>query len=140
MDQIEINNPFAKEIPDELIREVLEDAIRGLRKDNKIPKKKAIQISVALVSDKDIAKLNKKYRQEDNSTDVLSFSHLHHQSRYPGEIILSPKIIRKYAEEDGEKFEKELKKNIVHGLLHIIGQEHGEKMSGLQKTLLKDIK
>jgi len=138
-DQFEINNPFAKKIPDENIRSVLEQVTRKTRKEKILGRKTKLQVSVALVSKKDITKLNKQYRKKEGSTDVLSFCYDKSDSMIVGEIVLSPKVIEIYAREDEEAFDSEIEKNLVHGLLHILGFEHGEKMFTLQEDLLEDL-
>ncbi len=137
MDKIEINNPFSDEIDDEVIQGILRSALQGLRDDGWLEKRKDMNISVALVEEEDIAKLNKQHREKEGSTDVLSFCYDDSDSQISGEIVLSPEVIKDYAKKDEKEFENELKKNIIHGLLHILGYEHGEKMFGLQNDLMK---
>lgn len=114
---------------------------------NKIPLKAAKNLSIVFVSSAEIKKLNKKYRGEDKSTDVLSFGcvpcfMLHAPPEYLGEIVICPEVVKKNAKEFGVTFKKELAKMLIHGILHIFGYEHeaskvkAEKMNKKQDYYL----
>jgi probable rRNA maturation factor len=78
-----------------------------------------LDLSVALVSDARIRKLNKEYRQKDQVTDVLSFP----DDDGLGELILAPAQIRRQAPDSHNTFEQELVFMLVHGLYHLLGFE-----------------
>ena len=99
--------------------------------------KKNIAISLAIVSEKEIQKLNKKYRKIDKPTDVLSFAECasakelkrwKEQELFLGEIILCYDDIRKYAVKERLKLKKEVAKVFAHGLLHLLGFQHGKNL------------
>lgn len=136
LDKIEINNPFRKEIEDDFIRQALSWAINKLRETGMIVSGR-MEISVALVGEEEMAKLNKLYRKKESSTDVLSFCYNENKDEIEGEIVLSPKVIKCYAREDKKEFKAEFKKNLIHGLLHILGMKHGKKMFSWQEKLSK---
>lgn len=100
---------------------------------------KEIQFSVAVVSEEEIQRLNRDYRKDDRPTDVLSFLYEDDENQLNGEIIVCPKVIENYAQQDGSEYKQELKKNLVHGFLHNLGYEHGDEMFGLQEEVLKAI-
>jgi len=83
----------------------------------------ANELSIALVDDKEIQSLNKKFRNKNKATNVLSF-----QSNGPtpilGEIILSYETLKKEAEELFIPFEHHLIHMMVHGFLHLQGFDH----------------
>jgi probable rRNA maturation factor len=56
-----------------------------------------------------------------------------------GELILCYDDIRQYADKEGVKVKKELAKVISHGILHLLGFEHGERMFSLQKEVAEKI-
>ncbi|WP_154061609.1 rRNA maturation RNase YbeY [Buchnera aphidicola] len=101
----------------------------------KIFKKNKVEITIRLVSIKEITYLNKKYRKKNVPTNVLSFPsteniNIKHQfSNYIGDIILSPNYINKEA--------LLLKKNrlehwahiIIHSALHLLHYTHKNKKS-----------
>ena len=77
------------------------------------------ELNIALASDEEVRRLNRRYRRRDTSTDVLSFDY--------GEIIISYATAKKQAKSYGHSLEKELGKLVVHGVLHILGFDHETK-------------
>ena len=81
------------------------------------------ELSIALVDDKEIQFLNKKFRDKNKATNVLSFP-----SNGPapilGEIILSYETLKKEAEELLIPFKHHLIHMLVHGFLHLQGFDH----------------
>ena len=72
--------------------------------------------------------LNRTYRGIDRTTDVLSFP----QSEGPdfsilGDIIISVDTARRNAKTHGITLKMELKKLIIHGILHLLGYDHKKK-------------
>lgn len=135
---VEIVNHIDKKL-DETIEKVLLDCDTYLRGKNIIPEAKEVQLSVAVVEPVEIQRLNKDYRQQDQPTDVLSFMYENDEIHLNGEIIICPKVIEDYVQEDGTEFLPEVKKNLIHGFLHNLGYEHGEHMFSLQQDVLKSI-
>jgi len=104
--------------------------------------KKNISISVALVDEKEIKKLNRIYRKKDTVTDILSFAEYKNIAAirknkeatiFLGELVLCYNDIRKFAEKNKINFKKELAEVISHGVLHLVGLKHGRKMFAIQK-------
>ncbi|MEK7626999.1 MAG: rRNA maturation RNase YbeY [Patescibacteria group bacterium] len=91
-----------------------------------------IKIDLNIVFARNIAKINKKYRKINDSTDVLSFSYINDRDFvnsskniiYLGEIFIAPDVIKKNAEKYETVFEQELSRVLIHGLLHLFGYEH----------------
>lgn len=109
-----------------------------------VPKKKG-DLNVIFIDDPYIHGLNKKYRNCDRPTDVLSFSYLNFislkESGLIGEIYISVPTAVKQAKEYKHSLTDELKKLFVHGLLHIFGYEHDtdevyKKMAGMEEKIL----
>ena len=113
---------------------------------------KTLELSVALVGEKEIQALNGQYRKKDSPTDVLSFcehasteeicieSAKNKQERiFLGELILCPDYIKRNADEDGESLEYALIYITAHGILHLLGFDHGKKMFDLQKKVADDL-
>ena len=136
METIEINNPFESEISSELIKRAAKGAIAFL-KDSKIVNNDCdFELSIALVGKEKIAEINQKYREKSESTDVLSFCYDNDSDNINGEIILCPEEIEKNAKNDRIETEMGFSKNVVHGILHIVGFEHGQEMSSIQNKML----
>jgi probable rRNA maturation factor len=71
------------------------------------------EVSVALVSDRQIAKLHQRFLNEPGPTDVITFQH--------GEIVISAATARRQARAFRTSMELELRLYLVHGLLHLGG-------------------
>lgn len=94
-----------------------------------------------------IAGLNNEYRGKDGPTDVLSFSlgewyESESGRRYmAGDVVLCPPVLVRNAAEFGVTEEEELRRLIIHGILHLSGMDHatndaGEPMLERQESLL----
>ena len=91
-------------------------------------------ISVSLVDNKFIHKINKEYRGIDRPTDVISFAFLDNEDRDAlykskepvcvGDIYISVEKAKEQAEEYGHSISRELSFLFVHGLLHLLGYDH----------------
>ena len=119
---MEINNQVKARIDLKFIRGVLNKTLKKL--------KKRVNLSVALVDNKTIRRLNKKYRKKDRVTDVLSFDY--------GEIIICYPKAKKQAQKLGHSIKEELKILLIHGLLHLLGHEHKTRQQRLKMKKLED--
>jgi len=93
-----------------------------------VPEAEGRHFSVALVSDKRMADLNKLFRGKDSTTDVLSFPNEPEEfdpdQKNLGDVVISVEQANRQAEENGLSLEMELKQLILHGLLHLCGYDH----------------
>lgn len=83
------------------------------------------EVNVVFVKEEYIQELNMEYRDIQAPTDVLSFNI--DEERKGGEIYISPEYV--YRNFQGESFEEEILRLIVHGTLHILGYDHTESMN-----------
>lgn len=104
------------------------------------------KINLILTTDKNLQKLNKRYRGRDKATDVLSFNleKLPLPSEAFGEIYISVETSKRQAIEYGTTWGEEFLRLICHGLLHLLGYDHvkaGErrKMEKREKHFLKSL-
>jgi len=148
MIKFEINQKIGQKINRKKLDKIIKKANQILRL------KKDYSFSLAIVSDKEIKKLNKIYRKKDKSTDVLSFSFAESKSKdfKPknkiidlGEIIISFQTAQKQAREAGYLIENEICRLLVHGLLHLFGYNHIKKgdskiMEKLESKILAESK
>ena len=92
-------------------------------------------VSVSIVDNRYIHKINKKYRHIDRPTDVISFAFLDVENNYdkilfsPGPVVLGDIYIslekaKEQATEYGHSLHRELSFLFVHGLLHLLGYDH----------------
>ena len=91
------------------------------------------EVSVTLCDNEEIRELNKKFRNIDRATDVLSFplfdddgmdAHVEELDCMLGDIVLSLERARGQAEEFGHSFEREVAFLTVHSTLHLLGYDH----------------
>ncbi|MDR2636456.1 MAG: rRNA maturation RNase YbeY [Mycoplasmataceae bacterium] len=94
--------------------------------------KKEIFFEVNIVSDNKIRSLNKKYRNIDKVTDVLSFSI--NNSQLIGEIF----IAYQYAKKQNKNEIYEICLLFTHGLLHLLGYDHNNKINTKQMFDLQE--
>ena len=100
-------------------------------------KKKNHEFSILLTNDKEMKKLNNKFRQKNKTTDVLSFPiKIKNKKRlYVGDIAISFEIIKDRSKDTN--FFLEFDKMWIHGYLHLVGFDH-KKTSDFQKMLRKE--
>lgn len=79
-------------------------------------------ISVALVSQGEIKRLNKVYRHQDKITDVLSFNL--NSKQLLGEIVICLDKAKEQAQAKKQTLKSELQLLTVHGILHLLGYDH----------------
>ena len=126
---------------------------KKLKKISKIVKffnGKNITFTILLTSSLNMKKLNKKFRNQNKSTDVLSFPFLSSNNLkfskqkkfYIGDVATSYEIISSRSKKNN--FLLEFDKAWVHGLLHLIGYDHiknsdFKKMYKIEKGILNSI-
>ena len=84
-------------------------------------------VNVVFIDEKEMQTLNSEYRKKDDVTDVLSFNL--DTEGFLGEIYICPKYVKKTV----EKYEEEIIRLIVHGILHLLGFEHKTKLDNISK-------
>jgi len=85
---------------------------------------RSAEISVAVVTDAEIAELNRRYLGRDEPTDVLAFTlDRDDEGGVSGEIVVSAETARRCAAEYHVDPRGELMLYILHGLLHLLGYE-----------------
>ena len=72
------------------------------------------------VDDKEILEMNKKFLKHDYYTDVITFGDIK-DKKISGDIAISIERVLDNSKTYGVEFEDELKRVMVHGLLHIMG-------------------
>ena len=118
---------------------------------DKFFKKKTYNFNIQLSGTKDIKYLNKKFRNKNKSTDILSFPYqtkkelkkllINNSKIYLGDIIIN---FKKMNTSSKNLFKDHLNMLWIHGLVHLFGYEHKEndnfkKMQIIEKKFLKKI-
>ena len=120
---------------EKVISKVLEECF----KEEKLTDSK-LYITITLTTPENIRKINKKYRNIDKETDVLSFpmfqkDELDEKIKNKdflyedvlGDIVISIDKVERQAKEYGHSFERELSYMVVHGFYHLMGYDHIEE-------------
>lgn len=103
-------------------------------------KKDGWELSILFCDDRFIQQLNKDFREIDSPTDILSFED---GTEYEdeegtwysaGDIAISLETFAKNAEEFGVSLDNELKRLLIHGILHLSGMDHGEAHIAKDRT------
>jgi probable rRNA maturation factor len=81
------------------------------------PARAAGAVTIALVTDTHMRRLNRQYRRKDYATDVLTFA----ETR---DIVIAKGVARRQAREHGHSEAVELRVLSLHGLLHLLGYDH----------------
>jgi len=68
-----------------------------------------------------LAKLNKKYLNHDSYTDIITFDYSAPNGPVVGEIYISIPRVMENSKQFKQPFDRELRRVVVHGLLHILG-------------------
>jgi probable rRNA maturation factor len=103
-------------------------------------------ISIAIVDDAQIRKLNKQFLNQDRPTDCLSFnlSDKKTNSAKSFELVVNAEMAVRQAKLRGHSSEAELALYITHGLLHNLGfddstQSQAEKMHNIEDEILQQL-
>ncbi|MBC2851595.1 rRNA maturation RNase YbeY [Cetobacterium sp. 8H] len=120
--EIEGYDEFLKEEEvKEYINEVLNDEFES---------EKPVYLSVALVGNEDIQRINRDFRDKDQPTDVISFAY-HETEDYMigpydtlGDIIISLERVEEQCKEYNHSFRREFFYVLTHGMLHLLGYDH----------------
>lgn len=106
---------------------------------------RTVTLDVACVSDTEILKLNQSYRKKSQPTDILSFGMFETREAVRtipkpdlielGQLVLSPSFIVRSAKEDGVSWKREFTYVFSHGVLHLVGFDHEEKMFEIQDVV-----
>ena len=125
------------------LRERAERMLRALRMGG-------AELSLVLVGDAEIRRLNRRYRGLDRPTDVLSFP-MHGRSRprwgtfLLGDVVISVEMVRRQARADGVPMIAVGERLLIHGLLHLLGYDHEvseaepERMARRERSLTASI-
>lgn len=91
-------------------------------------------VSILLCGDARITDLNRTYRGLDRPTDVLSFPR-GDTGALSGDIAISLESLARNAAAYGVSRNEELKRLVIHGLLHLAGMDHGRGQGGAMLRL-----
>lgn len=106
-------------------------------------------VSIAMVPESQMKKLNAQYRGKSKPTDVLSFEQPQPKGprgiRFLGDLVICDPVLRKQARGHKHSVDTEAAVLLVHGLLHLLGYDHEKsaaqerKMTAIESKLLRKI-
>jgi probable rRNA maturation factor len=146
---IEVCNESGVTVDESLIASVARHALDAMHVNP------AAELSILAVTTEVMSELHERWMDEPGPTDVMSFpmDELTEESRRPdapdmgpallGDIVLCPEFAKAQARQAGHTLSDELHLLTVHGVLHLLGYDHGEpdeerEMFALQNKLLTD--
>jgi len=109
------------------------------------------ELSLELIGDRRMQRLNLEYRKQSRTTDVLAFSAreanvpkgLSCRTNLLGDVVISLPTAVRQAKEVGRSVNEELATLLVHGVLHLLGYDHernvreAERMSRRERVVLR---
>ena len=126
----------------------IENKVNKINCNLKKYKKKTIFCTLLLSGNNEIKRLNKKFRNKNKHTDVLSFP-FHQKIKntkevYLGDIIISFNHMNKPRNLDNYFFKKKVIKIFIHGFLHLLGFDHikekdYKKMFNQEQKILRSV-
>jgi len=122
------NENYKKEYPSKEIRAFLCKVLKEVGLNN-------VEFSVSFISEDHIHNLNLQYRNIDRSTDILSFAVEDGEDdfnfivspeakRNIGDMLICPEVLKSNAQYFNVKEDEELKRLLIHGVLHLSGENH----------------
>ena len=98
-------------------------------------------IVVLLTDDAGVQDLNKRFRDKDRPTNVLSFPAAESAFPHLGDVVLGHAYCAAEAETQGKSLSDHLSHLVVHGVLHLLGRDHeddaeAEEMEAEEREIL----
>ena len=82
------------------------------------------EVQVLLTSDAELKRLNRQFRGKNKATDVLSFPAFEQAGELAGDLAISLETAARQAAEHGHSLRDEVRILLLHGLLHLAGEDH----------------
>ena len=99
-------------------------------------------INLKILTDEDIKELNKKFRNKNTTTNVLSFSNEDVSKSITGnlgDIAISYEFVKRESKEHKKNFDDHMIHMLVHGVYHILGFDHeNDEMADIME--IKEVK
>ena len=139
-------------MPVDLVRRVAgrEISSRRLKKIAQVllelAERRDVELSLALIGNAEMQKLNARYRHKNYSTDVLSFpgpENLPTRAPVIGDVIISVDKAREQAKQQRHTVDREIVTLLIHGFVHLLGYDHERSahdariMARLEKKMVR---
>ena len=97
------------------------------------------ELSIALISDPQMRRLNRQYRHKDTPTDVLSFPLADATCPFLlGDVVISVETAARQAVKRGSSTAEEIQVLLIHGILHLVGYDHEGSPSAARRMRCKE--
>ena len=101
------------------------------------------ELSIVLVDDEEITRLNRQYFHRNRPTNVISFPMGAGDPATPhpqilGDVVISTETARREAATVGGEAEEEILFLLIHGVLHLVGYDHEGSASERKKMEAKE--
>jgi probable rRNA maturation factor len=100
-----------------------------------INKKESGEINIILTNDEYILELNRKFLGRDYYTDIITFDYSS-KNMISGELYISVERVKENAKKFENDVQKELKRVIIHGILHLLGYRDQNKE---EKVIMREM-
>lgn len=106
-----------------------------------LPKKSSLELTIRIVTKKEMTKLNETFRLKKGPTNVLSFPF---EKPYLGDIVICSEVVKKEARDQNKSLTAHFAHMVIHGTLHLLGYDHVKekdavKMEKLEIKILKNL-
>ena len=108
------------------------DCLSQSQLDGLPPDQSPAGVSVRIVSEEEMTSLNGQYRHRHQVTNVLSFADRVQEESgrvFLGDIVLCNQVIFDESQEYGKTFAGRYAHLLIHGLLHLLGQDHADPVA-----------
>jgi probable rRNA maturation factor len=90
------------------------------------------ELSILLVDDDEMRRLNREYLSRDHSTNVLAFAMREGEDKHLspallGDVVVSTETAQRETLQRGVTLEEEMALLLVHGILHLLGYDHEDE-------------
>lgn len=119
---------YRKLAPKKFVLEYMDRVLSELSLEN-------VEFSVSFIDEDEMHRMNLEFRDIDDSTDILSFAaedeeegfsfiSAGRRKRLLGDILICPEVLARNAALFGVPEEEELRRLLIHGVLHLSGENH----------------
>ena len=136
---IEVNRLIPAKVDENFLKKVAKIVLKGENTGEE-------GLSIAVVCGSRMKNINKKYKGKDKATDVLSFKGDQKLKEGLGEIVICFSEVKKNAKKFNVPEKEELARVLIHGILHLLGEDHeknkkeADKMEKKEKYYLAKVK
>ena len=99
--------------------------------------KKTGDISYIFCSDEKILEVNRQYLQHDYYTDIITFDYTE-GNKISGDLFISLDTVKSNSETFHTDYNEDLHRTIIHGILHLCGQEDKDPAARAEMTRKED--